>query len=100
MNQIEELTKDIERKEQALTEKHIILSHDACKDKIEELKSIIRASDQQTEEFKTIIKASSTSERKAKSDLTPAIKDLDELKQEVKIQASIAAKAELNLQVS
>ena len=43
VNQIEELTKDIERKEQALTEKHIILSHDACKDKIEELKSIIRS---------------------------------------------------------
>ena len=31
--------------------------------------------------------------------LLHAIKDLDELKQEVKIQASIAAKAELNLQV-
>ena len=60
---------------------------------------MISASDQQIEDLKSILKTTTTSERNAKSDLTHAIKDMNELKNEVKIQASMAAKAELHSQV-
>ena len=60
---------------------------------------MISASDEQIKDLKSILKTATASERKTKSDLTHAIKDMNELKNEVKIQASMAAKAELHSQV-
>ena len=97
-SQIKELTREIDclKKENCLEQS---VSHVQCNQQIEELKSLISASDQQIEDLKSILKTTTTSERKAKSDLTHAIKDMNELKNEVKIQTSMAAKAELHSQV-
>ena len=97
-SQIKELTREIDclKKENSLEQS---VSHVQCNQQIEELKSLISASDQQIKDLKSILKTTTTSERKAKSDLTHAIKDMNELKNEVKIQASMAAKAEPHSQV-
>ena len=97
-SQIKELTREIDwlKKENSLEQS---VSHVQCNQQIEELKSLISASDQQIEDLKSILKTTTTSERKAKSDLAHTIKDMNELKNEVKIQALMAAKAEVHSQV-
>ena len=96
-SQIKELTREIDCLKKNSLEQSV--SHVQCNQQMEELKSLISASDQQIKDLKSILKTTTASERKAKSDLTHAIKDMNELKNEVKIQASMAAKAELHSQV-